>query len=151
MGCENRCDRILWKGEGLNQMWYVRGESRFSDHRPVYSLFSVQVDMKSKNIAPSTATLPICCPLKPLTNSSLSSTCCATKVQAEEQLLLLTRAQSCIDTVPRFWVHKTDTRQRLQFPSWYHLQVTAARGIVWDHLDNHDDALGYPYSCTISS
>ncbi|KAG4393824.1 hypothetical protein GLYMA_03G173000v4 [Glycine max] len=96
------CDRILWKGEGLNQMWYVRGESRFSDHRPVYSLFSVQVDMKSKNIAPSTATLPICCPLKPLTNSSLSSTCCATKVQAEEQLLLLTRAQSCIDTIPRF-------------------------------------------------
>ncbi|KAF5953793.1 hypothetical protein HYC85_006649 [Camellia sinensis] len=35
------CDRILWKGEGLKQMWYVRGESKFSDHRPVYSLFSV--------------------------------------------------------------------------------------------------------------
>ncbi|KAH1078323.1 hypothetical protein AAZX31_19G159700 [Glycine max] len=96
------CDRILWKGEGLNQMCYVRGESKFSDHRPVYSLFSVQVDMKSKNIAPSTATMPRCCPLKPLTNSSLSSTCCTAKVQAEEQLLLLTRAQSCIDTVPRF-------------------------------------------------
>lgn len=110
--CENRCDRILWKGEGLNQMCYVRGESKFSDHRPVYSLFSVQVDMKSKNIAPSTATMPRCCPLKPLTNSSLSSTCCTAKVQAEEQLLLLTRAQSCIDTVPRFWVHKTHTRQR---------------------------------------
>ncbi|GFQ00935.1 type i inositol 1 4 5-trisphosphate 5-phosphatase cvp2 [Phtheirospermum japonicum] len=31
------CDRILWKGEGLKQMCYVRGESRFSDHRPVYS------------------------------------------------------------------------------------------------------------------
>ncbi|KZV26140.1 hypothetical protein F511_06307 [Dorcoceras hygrometricum] len=36
------CDRILWKGEGLKQMFYVRGESRFSDHRPVYALFSVQ-------------------------------------------------------------------------------------------------------------
>ncbi|XP_073139541.1 type I inositol polyphosphate 5-phosphatase 8-like [Henckelia pumila] len=36
------CDRILWKGEGLKQMCYVRGESRFSDHRPVYSLFLAQ-------------------------------------------------------------------------------------------------------------
>nr|XP_033515079.1 type I inositol polyphosphate 5-phosphatase 8-like isoform X2 [Nicotiana tomentosiformis] len=35
------CDRILWKGEGLKQICYVRGESKFSDHRPVYSLFSV--------------------------------------------------------------------------------------------------------------
>nr|KYP70795.1 Type I inositol-1,4,5-trisphosphate 5-phosphatase CVP2 [Cajanus cajan] len=96
------CDRILWKGEGLNQMWYVRGESKFSDHRPVYSLFSVQVNLRSKNIAPSTGTMPKSCPLKPLTNVALSSTCSAAKVQAEEQLLLLTRAQSCIDTVPRF-------------------------------------------------
>lgn len=36
------CDRILWKGEGLKQVCYARGESRFSDHRPVYSLFLVQ-------------------------------------------------------------------------------------------------------------
>ncbi|XP_027352914.1 type I inositol polyphosphate 5-phosphatase 8-like [Abrus precatorius] len=95
------CDRILWKGEGINQMWYVRGESKFSDHRPVYSLFSVQVDMTSKNLAPSAATMPRSCPLKPLTNAALSSTCCAAKVQVEEQLLLLTRTQSCIDSVPR--------------------------------------------------
>ncbi|CAJ1896939.1 unnamed protein product [Sphenostylis stenocarpa] len=86
------CDRILWKGEKLNQMWYVRGESKFSDHRPVYSLFSVEVDLKSKNLAPRS------CNLKPLTSTALSSTCCAAKVQAEEQLLLLTRAQSCINT-----------------------------------------------------
>ncbi|KAH6802581.1 DNAse I-like superfamily protein [Perilla frutescens var. frutescens] len=39
------CDRILWKGEGLEQMWYVRGESTFSDHRPVYSLFSVHLKL----------------------------------------------------------------------------------------------------------
>ncbi|XP_041027058.1 type I inositol polyphosphate 5-phosphatase 8-like [Juglans microcarpa x Juglans regia] len=38
------CDRILWKGEGLKQILYLRGESRFSDHRPVYSLFAVKVD-----------------------------------------------------------------------------------------------------------
>lgn len=41
------CDRILWKGEGMRQMWYVRGESKFSDHRPVYSLFQVQIDSSS--------------------------------------------------------------------------------------------------------
>ncbi|KAI3967955.1 hypothetical protein MKW92_043997 [Papaver armeniacum] len=38
------CDRILWKGKGMKQVWYVRGENKFSDHRPVYSLFSVQLD-----------------------------------------------------------------------------------------------------------
>ncbi|XP_047163913.1 type I inositol polyphosphate 5-phosphatase 8-like [Vigna umbellata] len=89
------CDRILWKGESLNQMWYVRGESKFSDHRPVYSLFSVEVDLTSKYRVPRS------CTLKPLTSTALSSTSAA-KVQAEEQLFLLTRAQSCIDTVPRF-------------------------------------------------
>ncbi|KAK4432386.1 Type I inositol polyphosphate 5-phosphatase 8 [Sesamum alatum] len=36
------CDRILWRGDGLKQMCYYRGESRFSDHRPVFSLFSLQ-------------------------------------------------------------------------------------------------------------
>ncbi|KAK4392217.1 Type I inositol polyphosphate 5-phosphatase 8 [Sesamum angolense] len=35
------CDRILWRGQGLKQMCYFRGESRFSDHRPVFSLFSL--------------------------------------------------------------------------------------------------------------
>ncbi|XP_057778961.1 type I inositol polyphosphate 5-phosphatase 8-like isoform X3 [Salvia miltiorrhiza] len=39
------CDRILWRGEGLEQMCYMRGESTFSDHRPVYSLFSVQLNL----------------------------------------------------------------------------------------------------------
>ncbi|TVU18250.1 hypothetical protein EJB05_34339 [Eragrostis curvula] len=34
------CDRILWRGSGMEQLWYTRGESRFSDHRPVTSLFS---------------------------------------------------------------------------------------------------------------
>ncbi|GAV78379.1 Exo_endo_phos domain-containing protein [Cephalotus follicularis] len=38
------CDRILWYGRGLNQLSYVRGESRFSDHRPVYSVFVAEVE-----------------------------------------------------------------------------------------------------------
>ncbi|CAJ1926124.1 unnamed protein product [Sphenostylis stenocarpa] len=38
------CDRILWYGEGLHQLSYVRGESRFSDHRPVYGIFSAEVE-----------------------------------------------------------------------------------------------------------
>ncbi|OEL31424.1 Type I inositol polyphosphate 5-phosphatase 8, partial [Dichanthelium oligosanthes] len=37
------CDRILWRGEGMDQHWYARGESRFSDHRPVSSLFSARL------------------------------------------------------------------------------------------------------------
>ncbi|XP_076929010.1 type IV inositol polyphosphate 5-phosphatase 6-like [Bidens hawaiensis] len=39
------CDRILWYGGGLHQLSYVRGESRFSDHRPVYSLFFAEVEL----------------------------------------------------------------------------------------------------------
>ncbi|MQM19336.1 hypothetical protein Taro_052338, partial [Colocasia esculenta] len=41
------CDRILWYGRGLNQLSYVCGESRFSDHRPVYSLFVAEVETVS--------------------------------------------------------------------------------------------------------
>ncbi|KAK9137414.1 hypothetical protein Sjap_008008 [Stephania japonica] len=37
------CDRILWYGGGLRQLSYVRGESKFSDHRPVYSIFLAEV------------------------------------------------------------------------------------------------------------
>lgn len=39
-----RCDRVLWYGGGLRQLSYVRGESRFSDHRPVYSMFWAEVE-----------------------------------------------------------------------------------------------------------
>ncbi|XP_074572374.1 type IV inositol polyphosphate 5-phosphatase 7-like isoform X1 [Curcuma longa] len=38
------CDRILWYGSGLNQLSYVRGESKFSDHRPVSSIFIAEVE-----------------------------------------------------------------------------------------------------------
>ncbi|KAL2531360.1 DNAse I-like superfamily protein [Abeliophyllum distichum] len=43
------CDRILWQGNGIEQLSYIRGESRFSDHRPVCSIFAVEVEMKNKN------------------------------------------------------------------------------------------------------
>lgn len=47
--CSWRCDRILWYGRGLRQLSYVRGESRFSDHRPVYSMFLAEVESVSRN------------------------------------------------------------------------------------------------------
>ncbi|KAL6906032.1 hypothetical protein ACP4OV_003633 [Aristida adscensionis] len=37
------CDRILWRGEGIVQLSYIRGESKFSDHRPVCGVFIVEV------------------------------------------------------------------------------------------------------------
>ncbi|MED6136573.1 hypothetical protein PIB30_057287 [Stylosanthes scabra] len=99
------CDRILWKGEGLKQLCYVRGESKFSDHRPVYSLFSAQADLTRKNESttpppPSNgAAITRSCSTKPLVNAVALPSSCAAKVQAEEQLLMLTRTQSCMDTV----------------------------------------------------
>nr|XP_043634599.1 type I inositol polyphosphate 5-phosphatase 8 [Erigeron canadensis] len=87
------CDRILWKGEGLKQMSYVRGESKFSDHRPVYSLFSAQVNMPINENTTANSKDPNS--IKP---SLLPS--CVAKVQAEE--LLLSKTKSCIDSAPRF-------------------------------------------------
>ncbi|KAH6816818.1 DNAse I-like superfamily protein [Perilla frutescens var. frutescens] len=43
------CDRILWHGRGIQQLSYVRGESRFSDHRPVYSIFLAEVESMNRN------------------------------------------------------------------------------------------------------
>ncbi|VVA28013.1 PREDICTED: type [Prunus dulcis] len=37
------CDRILWHGSGIKQLSYIRGESQFSDHRPVCGTFVVDV------------------------------------------------------------------------------------------------------------
>ncbi|KAF5206869.1 Type i inositol polyphosphate 5-phosphatase protein [Thalictrum thalictroides] len=38
------CDRIIWFGKGLKQKKYDRGESRLSDHRPVWAIFTVEVN-----------------------------------------------------------------------------------------------------------
>ncbi|KAJ4715685.1 Type I inositol polyphosphate 5-phosphatase 5 [Melia azedarach] len=43
------CDRILWRGNGIEQLSYIRGESRFSDHRPVCAVFSVDVERDLRN------------------------------------------------------------------------------------------------------
>ncbi|XP_052197839.1 type I inositol polyphosphate 5-phosphatase 8-like isoform X2 [Diospyros lotus] len=44
------CDRILWYGKGVKQLSYFRGESNFSDHRPVSALFVTQLEVvKSTN------------------------------------------------------------------------------------------------------
>ncbi|KAF3330646.1 type I inositol 1,4,5-trisphosphate 5-phosphatase CVP2 [Carex littledalei] len=37
------CDRVLWHGDGIVQLSYFRGESKFSDHRPVCGAFIVEV------------------------------------------------------------------------------------------------------------
>ncbi|OVA11589.1 Inositol polyphosphate-related phosphatase [Macleaya cordata] len=50
------CDRILWHGNGIEQLSYIRGESRFSDHRPVCAVFLMEVgvlDGRSKKGLPN--------------------------------------------------------------------------------------------------
>ncbi|XP_026415781.1 type I inositol polyphosphate 5-phosphatase 8-like [Papaver somniferum] len=103
------CDRILWKGKGMKQMWYVRGENKFSDHRPVYTMFSVQLDTpihgnkvqkstsSSSSAITTTATTPTSFSLKSSTFTASTTstkgmmhlaTACVAKIQAEELLVL---------------------------------------------------------------
>ncbi|CAI9290614.1 unnamed protein product [Lactuca saligna] len=39
------CDRILWKGKGIEQLRYDSLDLQMSDHRPVRSVFSVMVEV----------------------------------------------------------------------------------------------------------
>ncbi|CAL9037188.1 unnamed protein product [Musa banksii] len=86
------CDRILWRGKGMKQMWYVRGESRFSDHRPVSSLFAVQLDDGHHGVAADQHRTAGA-------DSRGSSSPCSSswgKVQAEE-MFLVGRTHSCLE------------------------------------------------------
>lgn len=38
------CDRILWSGKGIKQQFYRRAEIKMSDHRPVSSMFVVEIE-----------------------------------------------------------------------------------------------------------
>uniref|UniRef100_A0A0D9YGE6 Inositol polyphosphate-related phosphatase domain-containing protein n=1 Tax=Oryza glumipatula TaxID=40148 RepID=A0A0D9YGE6_9ORYZ len=55
------CDRILWCGDGILQLSYYRGESRFSDHRPVCGTFIVEVEVLNRKakMRPSNANMKI--------------------------------------------------------------------------------------------
>ncbi|KAL2548004.1 Type I inositol 1 [Forsythia ovata] len=39
------CDRVLWLGKGIKQLSYKRAEIRLSDHRPLSSMFLVEVEI----------------------------------------------------------------------------------------------------------
>ncbi|KAI7738600.1 hypothetical protein M8C21_011461 [Ambrosia artemisiifolia] len=39
------CDRILWLGKGIKQLCYNQADIRMSDHRPVSSVFAVDVEV----------------------------------------------------------------------------------------------------------
>ncbi|KAL6952656.1 Type I inositol polyphosphate 5-phosphatase 2 [Sarracenia purpurea var. burkii] len=39
------CDRILWLGKGIKQLSYRRADIRLSDHRPISSVFLVEVEV----------------------------------------------------------------------------------------------------------
>ncbi|XP_052210332.1 type I inositol polyphosphate 5-phosphatase 2-like isoform X2 [Diospyros lotus] len=39
------CDRILWLGKGIKQLSYQRAEIKLSDHRPISSVFLVDVEV----------------------------------------------------------------------------------------------------------
>lgn len=41
------CDRILWLGKGMKQLSYTRAELMLSDHRPVNSVFLVEIEIFS--------------------------------------------------------------------------------------------------------
>ncbi|KAL6571136.1 hypothetical protein OROHE_002779 [Orobanche hederae] len=43
------CDRIIWHVKGIQQLSYVCGESKFSDHRPVSAIFTIEIEILGSN------------------------------------------------------------------------------------------------------
>ncbi|CAA7399189.1 unnamed protein product [Spirodela intermedia] len=62
------CDRILWYGSGLSQLSYLRGDSKLSDHRPVFGVFSAEVEL-------------VCCG-----SPTKSMACSGSRIEVEELL-----------------------------------------------------------------
>ncbi|KAM0891818.1 hypothetical protein ACQ4PT_026121 [Festuca glaucescens] len=95
------CDRILWRGEGMDQAWYERGESRFSDHRPVNSLFSIRLGhLHHEDGSSLQATSKACCPQGRPPPKSATTTATATLrggavIEAEEMLVHLPQRRDC--------------------------------------------------------
>lgn len=44
------CDRILWRGSGLQQTNYQAANLRFSDHRPVWATFSCKITVIDETV-----------------------------------------------------------------------------------------------------
>ncbi|XP_076901486.1 type I inositol polyphosphate 5-phosphatase 8-like [Bidens hawaiensis] len=86
------CDRILWKGEGLKQISYVRGESKFSDHRPVNSLFYAQVNLPLNEYGTTNSKDP----------NTMGSSLLRAYVAKFQDQELLSKTSSCIESTPRF-------------------------------------------------
>ncbi|ONK61921.1 uncharacterized protein A4U43_C08F34940 [Asparagus officinalis] len=85
------CDRILWRGNGIKQISYSREESRFSDHRPVRSLFTIEIDNYDHYLSPTKIMKPAEAQANGGNNGNSGSSSCS-RVQAEE-LLATTRTQ----------------------------------------------------------
>lgn len=80
-------------------MCYVRGESKFSDHRPVYSLFTVgNVAANKKKPTPIIGSYT---PEPSTADKLLSQTAV---LSTTKDLMFLTGAQSCIQKISRFSV-----------------------------------------------
>lgn len=80
-------------------MCYVRGESKFSDHRPVYSLFTVgNVAANKKKPTPIIGSYT---PEPSTADKLLSQTAV---LSTTKDLMFLTGAQSCIHKISRFSV-----------------------------------------------
>lgn len=96
----------------MKQVCYVRGESRFSDHRPVYAIFSVQVadgsadtdedradagsDTSSGSGSSATGRGGSRWPITASGAGMMSSANSCARVQAEE-MFLLSRGHSCLE------------------------------------------------------
>ncbi|XP_051130368.1 type I inositol polyphosphate 5-phosphatase 8 isoform X2 [Andrographis paniculata] len=111
------CDRILWRGEGMKQMCYVRGESRFSDHRPVYSIFSVELNLPSMPSSTSTSSTYNKTINNNNNNSNSNRRGAAVESKSEvtspshfhREFLAGDKTHSCIESAPRFLMINTTT------------------------------------------